>query len=180
MDSAARTVSDYGRNPPLEETTRQAANVQPPVSSVVGSVDVEKGPSPLMAENEGGRVTILTLEMLRELVKDPSFKIQLTEDEISDRSKGDEFSKLIFILQTSWFIVQCIARHIQGLDLTQLELATLAVASLNGITCMLWWHKPLGARAIVQVYLTRKLTDEERNVPGDVSVFFVTSRSYSY
>ena len=83
-----------------------------------------------------GRVTILTLEMLRELVKDPSFKIRITENEISDRSKGDRLAKFIFIVQTPWFITQCIAHYVQGLDSTQLELTTLAMASLNGITCL--------------------------------------------
>ena len=156
-----------------------SADVHPTASTpLVAGTDVEKGPVPLVEKKKKGRVTILTLEMLRELVKDPSFEIQITEDEISDRSKGDGLSKLIFILQSSWFIVQCIARHIQGLALTQLELTTLAMASLNGITCMLWWHKPLNARAIMHVYLTRKLTDEERNV-AEVCVFSPT-QPYSY
>ena len=118
----------------------------------------EKKPLP-----EGGRVTILTLEMLRELIKDPEFDVPITEDDITDKAKGDPLSKFIFILQTSWFILQCIARHVQGLDITQLELTTLALASLNAITFILWWHKPLGVQTPVRVYLRRKLTDEERN-----------------
>ena len=119
-----------------------------------------------------GRVTILTLEMLEVLAKDPEFEIQVTEDEIADRSKGDALSKVIFILQSTWFITQCIARRVQGLSVTRLELTTLALASLNGITFMLWWDKPLGAQTIVRVDLKRKLTDAERNVDG-VSEFFV-------
>ena len=136
--------------------------------------DAENGPAPPgnKAELEEGRVTVLTLEILRELVKDPKFKIRITEDEIADRSKGDALSKTIFILQSTWFIAQCIARHIQVLDITQLELTTLALASLNGITFILWWHKPLGVQTVVPVYLNRKLTDAERNVRG-VSDFFV-------
>src|SRR6266508_1630544 len=47
----------------------------------------------------GSRVTILTLEMLHDLVKDPQFKIQRTEDKTMDRSKGDAFSKAILLLQ---------------------------------------------------------------------------------
>ncbi len=41
------------------------------------------------------RVTILTLEILRELVQDKrfNFRISVTEEEISDRSKGDALSK---------------------------------------------------------------------------------------
>ena len=35
---------------------------------------------------------------------------RITEDDILDRSKGDALSKGLVILQTSWFILQCIAR----------------------------------------------------------------------
>jgi len=128
--------------------------------------DTEKGhgtsenkPEP---ELEQGRVTILTLEMLEELVKDPGFKIQITEEEIINRSKGDALSKIILIMQSTWFILQCFGRRIQGLDLTLIELTTLGLASLNGVTFALWWDKPLGVQAIVRVYLKRKLTDLER------------------
>ena len=89
-----------------------------PTASIPLVAETPDVPVRLVTTMEKGRVTILTLEMLRELVKDPSFELRITEDEISDRSKGDGLSKLIFILQTSWFIVQCIARHMQGLDLT--------------------------------------------------------------
>ena len=132
----------------------------------------ENGPGPSGNKLKEGRVTILTLEMLRKLVNDPEFKIRITEDEITDRSKGDALSKTIFILQSTWFIVQCIARRIQLLNITQLELTTLAMASLNGITFILWWDKPLGVQTVVRVYMKRKLTDAERNVRR-VSDFFV-------
>ena len=127
--------------------------------------------SGLMVEPEEGRVTIITLEMLEWLVNDPDIDIQLTEDEIMDRSKGDGLSRIILILQSSWFIVQCIARRVQGLDISQLKLTTLALASLNGVTFMMWWDKPLGVKTPVRVYLKRKLTDVERKVVG-VSSFF--------
>ena len=131
------------------------------------NTDAEKGQG-LKTEPEPGqgRVTILTLEMLRELVKDPKFKIRITEEEVTHRSKGDALSKIIFILQSTWFIMQCLGRCVQDLNLNQLELTTLALASLNGITFVLWWAKPLDAQAIVRVHLKRKLTDAERNVAG--------------
>ena len=163
----------------LSETrSNVTVNVHPTTSTslLAGTADIEN--AALVAEMEKGRVTILTLEMLSELVKDPSFKIQLTEDEISDRSKGDGLSKLIFVLQISWFVVQLFARGWQGLDPTHFELITAAMVAACGFTCLIWWYKPLGAQAIVYVYLTRKLTDEERNV-ADVSVFFATE-FYSY
>jgi len=110
-------------------------------------------------------VTILTFEMLRELVQDRdlNLRINITEDEIKDKSKGDGLSKTIFIFQTSWFIVQCLVRHLQGLGVTQFELTTGALASLNAITLLLWWKKPLGVRAPMRVLLPRALTERERN-----------------
>jgi hypothetical protein len=137
-------------------TTQQVRSTQ---------TDAEKGrASGNKAELElDGRVTILTLEILRELLKnDPEFRIRITDEEIGDRSKGDAMAKIILIIQSSWFICQCIARLAQGLSLTQIELTTLALASVNGITFVLWWGKPLGVEAPVRVQLKHKLTDAER------------------
>jgi len=150
--------------------------VEPPVdvppSVEETNTDAEKGPG--RSENkaahvEQGRVMILTLELLEKLIaEDAEFKIPITEEEITDRSKGDALSKAIFILQSTWFILQCVGRLAQGLNLTQLELTTLALASLNGITFVLWWDKPLGAKSVVRVYLKRKLTDSERVAVSDI------------
>ncbi|KAF8659476.1 hypothetical protein AX16_001843 [Volvariella volvacea WC 439] len=67
----------------------------------------------------------------------------IRKKEIQDRGKGDLLSKAIVVLQTSWFVVQCIARRVEGLLLTELELVTLAFAALNVMTYILWWDKPL-------------------------------------
>jgi len=77
---------------------------------------------------------------------------KISEEYIKDRSKSDILSKLIAILQTTWFILQCIARGQQKLTLTELELVTLALASLNAITYVFWWHKPLGVQVPIRIY----------------------------
>lgn len=145
--------------------------VQPRSSGLVN--DPEKGRT--SAGSKESRVTILTLEMLCELVKDPEFDIEATEDDITHRSKGDSLSKIIFIFQSTWFILNCLGRRVQGLYLTQLEVTTLALASLNGITLALWWDKPLGSQAVVRVHLKRKMTDVERN--AGVSDLWVSGAS---
>jgi len=76
----------------------------------------------------------------------------ITAEEIHDKARGDFLSKAIVILQSLWFIVQCIARAKQGLALTELELFTLALASLNGVMHYFWWDKPLGVKEPVKVY----------------------------
>jgi len=58
----------------------------------------------------------------------------ITEKEIQDRSKADIFSKGIVLLQTTWFIVQCVSRFS----------TKLAVAEAGGgdprICCAEWDH----------------------------------------
>ena len=54
-----------------------------------------------------------------------------TEAEIKDRGKSDSLAKALVLLQTSWFVMQCIARGIERLPLTHLEIATLAYAAVN-------------------------------------------------
>ena len=92
----------------------------------------------------------------------------VTEEEIEDRSKADGFSKTIALGQTMWFITQCLARTAQHLDLTLVELLTLSLAILNGVMYFLWWHKPLGVRCPVRVYLLDELNERhyEPNAPN--------------
>ncbi|KDQ58857.1 hypothetical protein JAAARDRAFT_715045 [Jaapia argillacea MUCL 33604] len=67
---------------------------------------------------------------------------QITEGEIQDKSKAGTISNLLIILQTSWFVLQCLARWYQHLAVTELEIITLAFTVVNFLTYFLWWSKP--------------------------------------
>ena len=114
--------------------------------------------------------TVLTIDYFRE---NPTVVMpDLSAADIEDRSKGDALSKVIAILQTTWFIFQCIARGKQRLALTELELVTLALASLNAITFAIWWHKPLGVQEPVKVYWRASETEDSsksKDAPRRVS-----------
>ena len=100
---------------------------------------------------------------------------EITAADIEDRSKGDALWKTIAILQTTWFILQCIARGQQQLALTELELVTLALASLNAATFAIWWHKPLGVQEPVRIYLgteARKVEDVDSVVDRNLDLSF--------
>ena len=79
---------------------------------VVINTDVEQGQKPSEKASEPmpakKRVTILTLEMLKELVKDPEFKIEIPEDEITGRSSFLVYNSLVlfFTLLVSRVISQ--------------------------------------------------------------------------
>jgi len=108
----------------------------------------------------------LTYEMLERLLKidDLDFEISIKEEEIEDKSKGDLTAKAIACLQIIWFIIQCLARLPGRLDWTQLELITLALASVNAFMYYFWIDKPLDVKVPVKVNLKRRLTAEERSI----------------
>ncbi|KAI9507278.1 hypothetical protein F5148DRAFT_1285455 [Russula earlei] len=81
---------------------------------------------------------------------------EIAKAEIQDKSKGDVVSKMLVIANTSRFVVQCIARGVQGLPVTELELVTVAFATLNFVMYLLWWDKPLNVHRGVRVYKQRQ------------------------
>ena len=81
--------------------------------------------------------------------------IMPTKAEIEDRGKSDWLAKSIVLLQTSWFIMQCIARAREHLSVTHLEIVTVAYAAINFVIYIFWWNKPLNVNRPVRVF--RKL-----------------------
>ncbi|KAJ7209305.1 hypothetical protein GGX14DRAFT_697902 [Mycena pura] len=83
---------------------------------------------------------IVTKEQVHKHIGDIS---KVREKTIKDKSKGDALSKGVALLQELWFVTQCLARAVQHLPLTELEVATLAFVILNVFIWVLWWGKPL-------------------------------------
>jgi squalene monooxygenase len=66
----------------------------------------------------------------------------ITRENIWDRSKADLFAKGFAIIQTTWLLVQFIARSIQKLAITPLELFTIAFILPTFATGFFWANKP--------------------------------------
>ena len=75
-----------------------------------------------------------------------------TEEEINDRGKSDWLAKSLVLLQTSWFVMQCIARAKEHLPITHLKIVTLAYATMNFVIYIFWWNKPLNVNRPVRVF----------------------------
>jgi hypothetical protein len=119
-----------------------------------------------MLHERGKPVRVLEAKDLEELSE--AGKITwptITEEEIADRSKGDYLSKTIVLCQATWFVGQCIARGAYGLTVTELEIVTLAFASLTGMIYYLWWDKPLDVRCSIPVHL---LDGRLGKIEGDI------------
>ena len=100
----------------------------------------------------------LTRNQVKDLVQ-KGLLIPPSEDEIKDKSKGDALSKAIVLVQVAWFVVQCIARRIQHLPITELEIMTLAYTAVNAAIYGFWWYKPLSVRCPVRVVAGSQLSE---------------------
>ncbi|KAF8640191.1 hypothetical protein AX16_010246 [Volvariella volvacea WC 439] len=71
------------------------------------------GASDLMAHWEWGeccREGIAERSVL-EKEEDGAIFPTISEEEIMDKAKGDFLAKVVVVMQTSWFVVQCVPRH---------------------------------------------------------------------
>jgi len=101
MDSGPRILHHYGWVYPPRYARDSSSN--PAIKGARGTIQCGKGP-----------------------VSWPP----ITEEEIQDRSKGDYLLKgRVVLVQTSWFITQCIVRGAYRLEITELEVVTLAFAA---------------------------------------------------
>ena len=87
-----------------------------------------------------------------------------TEEEIKDKGKSDWLAKSLVLLQMSWFVMQCIARAIENLPFTHLEIVTLAYAAMNFMIYIFWWNKPLNVNRPVRVFRNSELSATQHQV----------------
>ena len=81
----------------------------------------------------------------------------ISEKEIWDKSKADRFVKAVAFFQAIWLVAQVIARGIQHLAITPLELSTSALVTCAGATIFFWSHKPLNVETPTIIEIDRSL-----------------------
>ncbi|KAL3293784.1 Major facilitator superfamily domain general substrate transporter protein [Colletotrichum asianum] len=72
----------------------------------------------------------------------PLKRLELSEQDIQDKSKADWLLKSLAILQIVWLVLNVIVRGVTGLAVTQLEIATAAFALMAVLTYVASWWKP--------------------------------------
>lgn len=81
----------------------------------------------------------------------------ITQAEIEDRSKADIFVKTVACVQGGYMIAQCIARPVQHLEVSFLELSTVAYVVCTAVTYLMWIHKPLGVEKAVRIEMHTRM-----------------------
>jgi hypothetical protein len=113
----------------------------------------------------------LDLQKIEELVRNEAIDFpKIAEKEIEDRSKGDILSKGLAVVQTGWFIAQCIARGAEHLAITELEIMTVAFAFLNFLTYIFWWNKPLNVTCPIRIVLKKGYRASDPRSPESASL----------
>ena len=92
-----------------------------------------------------------------------------TKAEITDKGKSNWLAKSLVLLQTSWFVIQCIARGIKHLPVTHLEIVTLAYAAMNFVIYTFWWNKPLNVNRPIRVFRKSESGDTQTQVTEPIS-----------
>jgi hypothetical protein len=92
----------------------------------------------------------LTWEDVGELLEKHEITLP-TEAEIQDKSKSDWIAKTLVLIQTLWFVMQCIARRLERLPTTELEIVTLAYGVISFGMLIAWWDKPRNVECPIRV-----------------------------
>nr|RBQ93565.1 hypothetical protein FVER53263_06156 [Fusarium verticillioides] len=69
--------------------------------------------------------------------------IPISKKKIDDKSKADYFQKILVVMQVIWMVMQCIARKIQNLPLSLLEVHTMVHVVCAIFLYLCWFRKPL-------------------------------------
>ncbi|KAF9077978.1 hypothetical protein BDP27DRAFT_1207537 [Rhodocollybia butyracea] len=115
----------------------------------------------------------------RSLLAHADFIGQMTEREVKDRSHSDGFSKLIAVAQTTWLVLQLLARVVQELPATELEVMTAAFAFLNILLYFFWWNKPQGVGCPIRIQRTQKVAPQAEIDVSESSTWHMISQSPS-
>ncbi|TDL16670.1 hypothetical protein BD410DRAFT_731070 [Rickenella mellea] len=115
-----------------------------------------------LLEDEKGCVRTLTADDLENLsLEDKVAFPDITKDEIEDRGKDNAFARVLVLIQTIWFAIQCFARLVHHLPITELELTTLGYVVINLGVRWLWWNKPLDVGCPVTVHIGTIATEDK-------------------
>ena len=89
------------------------------------------------------RLNDLILLMEADLLPLPNIRIH----DLDERSKNDQFARVVTSLQVLYFVVQFLGRLGSNLPVSTLEVSTLAFICCAAFVEYFWWNKPLDLRS---------------------------------
>jgi len=105
---------------------------------------VDMGGFEFHSNGNGSRIheTITSLQFRRLCEKGEIMNPDITQNDIKAIGNSDALGRVVFMVQLLWFILQIIARGVEGLAITLVELYTLSMIALAVEYTFFWWDKP--------------------------------------
>ncbi|KAL8838364.1 MAG: hypothetical protein Q9170_002171 [Blastenia crenularia] len=88
------------------------------------------------------KVILLTPNAVLHLARKGHF-INVSDEDIKDKSKANLLAKSLVLLQITWTMLQCLSRKAAGLPITVLEVHTLVHAACALVMYTTWFKKPM-------------------------------------
>ena len=113
----------------------------------------------------------------------------ISKEELKSRSKSDGVVKSIALLQITWFGLQALFRAIQHLQVTALEIITVAFFFLTMLIYAIWWNRPQDIEYPIIITLQNEDANEikgsrEGNVGtksrGDAKLWFTDQKYQAF
>ena len=124
----------------------------------------------LHLETSNWKAFPINAEQLHYLVTQKNIEYpKIRESHIRDKNKVDGMLRFITLVQTAWFIINIIARGIQNLAITAIELSTAAFVLLSVATTFCWVHKPADVFSSDYIMTDQSIEDISRDDSNDSS-----------
>lgn len=108
-----------------------------------------------------GKIYIVNAKHINHLVRKRYIDLpKITPLEINDRSKSDSLAKFLALLQVGWLAIEVIARTIQNLETTSLEITTLSFVVCTLGTFIAWYRKPYDVQTFIVLDMPGCAIDE--------------------
>lgn len=88
----------------------------------------------------------------------------LRETEIKDRAKVDASAKLLTVIQSTWTIINILARAAYSLPISPIEITTVAYVICAAFTYAMWWAKPKDMQTPISMLLPYTRESDEMPV----------------
>ena len=129
-----------------EGKTNSLSSEQTHEWTIVHAIFANMGGFRLAAEDKNGivqRRTISGFQLASLLKTRPLSDLpKVSKEQILDKSKTDNFTRWLAILQCLWLLLEMIARKVESLPSSQLEVATIAFACCSVLTYLAVRDKP--------------------------------------
>ena len=148
-DSNTRSPGEIELGLPFENTEHKLFSMTAAYFTIMGGVRVDAPDGTHRTLTADGYVVLAELNMLPDI----------TDDKILDKNKADSIAKTIVLTQVIWMFIQTIARGIQHLPTTLLELNTLAHIGFAFLMYICWWSKPKDVAEPETIHLDKQVFD---------------------